>query len=80
MYELGKLYLKQKCGEDRERAFQWLTIGGRFGSSESKIEAEKLASRLSQTQRKRVTGQAERWIAEHSGAQEEEEEKEREEQ
>jgi TPR repeat protein len=79
MYELGKLYLKQECGEDRERAFQWLVIGARFGSLESKIEADNLGPRLSQTQENRATLQAERWIASHSGAQKAEEEKEREE-
>jgi TPR repeat protein len=79
MYELGKLYEKEKCGEDRVLALQWLTIGARFGSQESKIEAHELGLRLSQAQKKRAGLGAERWIAAHSGAKKEEDEKEREE-
>lgn len=79
MYELGKLYLEQKCGENRVQAFQWFTIGARFGSRESKTEADELGLRISQLQKKRANSAAERWIAGHSRAPKEEDEKEREE-
>ena len=79
MYELGKLYLSKTCGENRLLALQWLSIGARFGSRESKIAADKLRPGLSQKEQKYSASQAARWIAHHSGAQIEEDEKERDE-
>jgi uncharacterized protein len=79
MYELGKLYLQKKCGEERVQAFQWFSIGARFGLQESKIEAGKLGTDLSPAQKKKAELLVDRWIASHSGAQKEEDEKEREE-
>jgi len=73
MYESGKLYQTAKCGPDQPKAFMWFRIGGRFGSSESKSEAERLASQISPAQKKSAELQAERWIAKHSGAQKEDE-------
>jgi uncharacterized protein len=77
MNELGKLYLTGKCGADRIRAFTWFSIGGRFGSQESKAEAEKLARTLTVAQKKGAQLTAERWIKEHSGADKEEDEEEK---
>lgn len=65
MHELGMLYLNAKCGADRNQAFVWLTIGGRFGSDESKAEAEKLAHILSPAQKKRDLLIVERWTKQH---------------
>ena len=73
MHESGKLYQTTKCGPDRPKAFMWFQIGGRFGSSESKAEAEKLASQISPVQKKSAELQVERWIKKHSGAQKEDE-------
>ena len=73
MYESGKLYQTAKCGSNRAQGFMWFEIGGRFGSSESKAEAEKLASRISPAQKKSAELLAERWIKKHSGAQKEDE-------
>ncbi len=79
MYESGKLYQTAKCGPDLWNAFVWLRIGGRFGSKESQSEAEKVASSLSPAQKKSAELRIERWIKKHSGAQKEEDEKEKEE-
>lgn len=77
MYELAKLYLEQKCGADRAHSFQWFIIGARFGSSESKIEAAKLATYLSPAQRKNAELAAGQWIKKHYGARKEEDEEAR---
>jgi len=74
MYELGLLYLKKPCGTDRATAFQWLTIGARFGSQESKAEAARLAPSLSAAQKKSAQAAVDRWIRQHSGAQKDEDE------
>src|SRR5215471_5148219 len=50
MYELGKLYLTNQCGANRTDAFLWFTVGARFGSTESKAEAKKLAHLLTTAQ------------------------------
>lgn len=73
MYELGKLYLG-KCGPDKEKAFTWFTIGARFGSSESKTEADKLSKTLSAAQKKRDQLRVGEWIKEHPGSDQEEDE------
>lgn len=77
MYESGKLYQTAKCGPDLVSAFVWFQIGGRFGSTESQSEAEKLVSSLSPAQKKNAELRVERWIKGHSGAQKEEDEKEK---
>jgi TPR repeat protein len=77
MYESGKLYQTTKCGPDLLSAFVWFRIGGRFGSKESQSEAEKVASSLSPAQKKSAELRVERWIKGHSGAQKEEDEKEK---
>ncbi len=76
MYELGRLYLS-KCGPDKDKAFTWFTIGARFGSQESKAEAEQLAQRLSLAQKKQTELVAAKWIKEHPGADKEEDEEEK---
>jgi len=76
MYELGRLYLS-RCGPDKEKAFTWFTIGTRFGSSESKAEAEQLAHRLTLTQKKHAELVAAKWIKEHPGSDKEEDEEEK---
>jgi TPR repeat protein len=75
MYELANFYLNTKCGADRNRAFIWFTISGRFGAKEGKAEAERLARTLTPAQRKSANLIAERWIKEHPGADKEEDEK-----
>ena len=76
MYELGRLYLG-KCGPDKDKAFTWFTIGARFGSGESKAEAEKLSKTLSAAQKKRDELRVAEWIKEHPGSDKEEDEEEK---
>jgi hypothetical protein len=71
MYELGRLYLN-KCGPNRELVFKWFTIGARFGSQESKAEAEKLATAMPSVQKKRAELAAAKWMKEHPGSDKEE--------
>jgi uncharacterized protein len=75
MYELGRLYLG-KCGPDKDKAFTWFTIGSRFGSEESKAEAEGLTHRLTPAQKKHAELAAAEWIKEHPGGDKEEDEEE----
>jgi TPR repeat protein len=76
MYELGRLYLS-RCGPDKDKAFTWFTIGARFGSSESKAEAEPLAHRLTTARKKHAELAAAKWIKEHPGSDKEEDEEEK---
>ena len=76
MYELGSLYLN-KCGQDKDKAFTWFTIAARFGSSEGKAEADKLAKTLSAAQKKRDQLRVAEWIKEHPGSDKEEDEEEK---
>jgi TPR repeat protein len=79
MYELGKLFLAGKCGVDHSRAFIWFSIGARFGSKESKGEAERAAHKLTPAQKKHAQLTADRWIKEHPGSDKVEDEEEKEE-
>ena len=74
MYELGKLYLSSQCGVDKNKAFMWLTIGGRFGSKQSATEASALEATLSAMQKKSAKDAAEQWIKDNPGAEKEDEE------
>jgi TPR repeat protein len=76
MYELGRLYLS-RCGPDKEKAFTWFTIGARFGSGESKAEAEQLALKLTPAQKKHAELAAAKWAKEHPGSDKEEAEEEK---
>jgi TPR repeat protein len=76
MYELGRLYLS-KCGPDKDKAFTWFTIGARFGSEESKAEAEGLTHRLTPAQKKHAELVAAKWLKEHPGNDKEEDEEEK---
>jgi hypothetical protein len=76
MYELGRLYLS-RCGQDKDKAFTWFTIGARFGSSESKAERERLAQRLTLAQKNHAELTAAKWIKEHPGSDKEEDEEEK---
>lgn len=76
MYELGRLYLG-KCGPEKDKAFTWFTIGARFGSSESKAEAERVLKTLSAAQKKRDELRVAEWIKEHPGSDKEEDEEEK---
>jgi uncharacterized protein len=76
MYELGRLFLG-RCGPDKDKAFRWFTIGARFGSRESKAEADRLARTLSAPQRKKDQLRAAEWIKEHPGSDKEEDEEEK---
>ncbi|HEY2496788.1 MAG TPA: tetratricopeptide repeat protein [Candidatus Angelobacter sp.] len=78
MYEVGRLYLS-KCGPHKDLAFKWFTIGARFGSAESKEQADRLGRSLTLSQKRRVQLVVEKWIKEHSGADQDEDEKEKEE-
>lgn len=71
MYELGRLYSKE-CGPNRELVFKWFTIGAKFGSDESKREAERLATAMPAVQKKRAELAAAKWIKEHPGSDKEE--------
>ena len=76
MYELGRLYLG-RCGPDKDKAFTWFMIGARFGSQESKAEADRLSKTLSAAQKKRDQLRAAEWIKEHPGSDKEEDEEEK---
>jgi len=76
MYELGRLYLS-KCGPDKDKAYTWFTIAARFGSGESKAEAEGLTHRLTPAQKKHAELAAAKWIKEHPGGDKEEDEEEK---
>jgi uncharacterized protein len=76
IYELGRLFLG-RCGPDKDKAFTWFTIGARFGSQESKVEAERLVHRLTLTQKKHAELAAAKWIKEHPGSDKEEDEEEK---
>lgn len=76
MYELGRLYLN-RCGPNREEAFKWFIIGARFGSDESKREADGLATALPAAQKKHAEIAAAKWIKEHPGSEKEEDEEEK---
>jgi TPR repeat protein len=76
MYELGRLFLG-RCGPDKDKAFRWFTIGAKFGSQESKAEADKLAKTLSAAQKKRDQLQVAEWIKKHPGSDKEEDEEEK---
>ncbi|HZS27134.1 MAG TPA: tetratricopeptide repeat protein [Candidatus Angelobacter sp.] len=77
MYELGGLYQSAKCGARKDHAFTWFTIGARFGSVESKAEAEKLEGTLTSAEKKQAHLNAEQWIKKHPGADEKEDEEEK---
>jgi TPR repeat protein len=76
MYELGRLYLS-RCGQDKDKAFTWFTIAARFGSSESKQEADKLATAMTPVRKKHAEMAAAKWIKEHPGSDKEEDEEEK---
>lgn len=76
MYELGRLYLS-RCGPNKDLAFTWFSIGAKFGSQESKAEADKLAKALSAAQRKKDQLRAAEWIKEHPGSEKDEDEEEK---
>jgi TPR repeat protein len=75
MSELGRLYLS-KCGPNKEQAFTWFTIGARFGSAESKSQADKLRVAMPAAQKKHAEVAAAKWIKEHPGSDKEEEDEE----
>ncbi len=76
MYELGRLYLS-RCGPDKDKAFTWFTIGAKFGSPESKAEAEQLVRQFTLAQKKHAEQAAAKWIKEHPGSDKEEDEEEK---
>ncbi|HLJ90499.1 MAG TPA: tetratricopeptide repeat protein [Candidatus Angelobacter sp.] len=77
MYELGRLHQDTTCGLDREEAFLWFQLGGRFGSQESQAAADKLAPLVPPDQQAKIARTMDRWIGRHSGAQKEEDEEEK---
>jgi hypothetical protein len=80
MYELGKLYQSGECiPRNTGTAYTWFQTGARFGSQESRTEAEKLSSLLTDAQRKAIDLKIEKWISKHSGADQQEDAEEKEE-
>jgi len=73
MYELGRLYLAESCGVNRDQAWLWLRLAGRYGLRPAQQEADDVASRLTADQRKKGERAAENWIRKHSGARAEQE-------
>ena len=76
MYELGKLFLG-RCGPAKDKAFKWFTIGARFGSQESKAEADRLATAMPEARKKHAEIAAAKWVKEHPGSDKEEDEEEK---
>ena len=76
MYELGRLYLS-KCGPNRDQALTWFTIGARYGSTESRTEADKLRAAMTAARKKHAELAAAKWIQEHPGSDKEEDEEEK---
>jgi hypothetical protein len=76
MYELGRLYLN-RCGPQRQSAFTWFIIGARFGSEESKREADRLAAAMPAAQKKHAELAAAKWIKDHPGGDKEEDQEEK---
>jgi TPR repeat protein len=76
MYELGRLYLS-KCGPDKDKAFTWFTIGERFRSAESRTEADKMRAAMAAVARQHAETAAAKWIKEHPGSDNEEDEEEK---
>ncbi len=69
MYELGKIYQSGNCAERNiTLAYRWFQTGGRYGSEESRLEAEKLSSSIPLQQKKAIDLKIEKWSSKHSGA------------
>jgi hypothetical protein len=83
MYEVGKLYLDKKCAIDGPStdaaAYTWFSLGGRFGSSQSRLNAELLSSALKPAQKRNADLAIERWMKEYTAEQKKENEEEEEE-
>ncbi|HEY2115787.1 MAG TPA: tetratricopeptide repeat protein [Candidatus Angelobacter sp.] len=82
MYEVGKLYLDKKCATDGpgdSTAYMWFSLGGRFGSSQSRLNAELLSSALKPAQKRNADLAIERWMKEYTAEQKKENEEEEEE-
>jgi len=82
MYELGKLYLDTKCnteGSSDSAAYMWFSLGGRFGSKQSRLAAELLMSALKPVQKRNADLAIERWMKKYSAEQKKEKEEEEEE-
>jgi TPR repeat protein len=80
MFELGQVSQSGRYGPaDRERAYFWFQLAGRFGSKESQARADTLAAGLTGARKQRIDKSADAWIRRHPGAdKEEDEERERE--
>src|SRR5579864_3139431 len=81
MYELGKLYLDKKCGTEGSEdstAYMWLSLGSRFGSSQSKFAADMLVTALKPVQKRNADAAVERWMKRYAAAQKQENEEEEE--
>jgi TPR repeat protein len=82
MYELGKLYLDKKCVTDSpgdSTAYMWFSLGGRFGSQQSRMAADMVVPTLKPAQKRNADLAMERWMKKYDNAQkkdEDEEEKE----
>jgi hypothetical protein len=82
MYELGKLYMDKKCTTDGPRdstAYLWFSLGGRFGSSRSRLGAEMLGSALKPVQKRNADLAVTRWLKKYAAAHKEDHEEEKEE-
>jgi uncharacterized protein len=82
MFELGKLYQDRKCnteGSSDSTAYMWFSLGGRFGSSRSRLAAELLSPTLKPVQKRNADLAIERWTKKYTAEQKGENEEEKEE-
>ncbi|MGZ4859429.1 MAG: tetratricopeptide repeat protein [Candidatus Angelobacter sp.] len=83
MYELGKLYQEKKCAADGpstdSAAYTWFSLGGRFGSSPSRLAAEVVSATLKPVQKRNADLAIERWMKKYNADQKKEGEEEEEE-
>ena len=83
MFELGKLYQEKKCAIDGPstdaEAYTWFSLGGRFGSSQSRLAAELLSSALKPVQKRNADLAIERWMKKYTDERKKEDEEEEEE-
>jgi len=80
MFELGKLYQEKKCAIDGPStdaaAYTWFSLGGRFGSAQSRLAAELSGSALKPVQKRNADLAVERWMKKYTAEQKKDEEEE----
>ena len=82
MFEIGKLYQEKKCAIDGPStdaaAYTWFSLGGRFGSSQSRLAAELSGSTLRPAQKRNADLAIERWMKKYTVEQKKDDEEEEE--